>query len=95
MISRIYSIGMSFNSIFYTLTFKYTCGDFTDEMAAMINEKHPIFEEFPTEKYPDYQWIRLLEYSYSMDISDIRNELDPILENVPNYYDNTPSSALF
>lgn len=30
-----------------------------------------------------------------MDISDIRNELDPILENVPNYYDNTPSSPLF
>lgn len=60
---------------------------------AIINETHPIFDCFPTEKYSDYQWKRLLDNSVGMDI--IKYNISPIIEAVPNFVDNTPSSPLF
>jgi len=62
---------------------------------AIIDDAHPIFENFPTEKYPDYQWKALLDNSKSVDISSFGNDFKPIIEIVPNFVDNTPSSPLF
>ncbi len=62
---------------------------------AIINDTHPIFENFPTEKYPDYQWKTLLDNSKSADISSFGNDFEPIVETVPNFVDNIPSSPLF
>lgn len=62
---------------------------------AIINDTHPIFEDFPTEKYPDYQWKTLLDNSKSVDISSFGDDFKPIVETVPNFVDNTPSSPLF
>ncbi len=60
---------------------------------AIINDKHPIFKYFPTEKYPDYQWKRLFDGSVGMSVHDCG--IEPIVEYVPNFVDNTPSSPLF
>ena len=49
----------------------------------------------PTEKYPDYQWKRLLDNSVGTDISKFAGEVKPIIETVPNFFDNTASSPLF
>lgn len=62
---------------------------------AIINDIHPIFDNFPTEKYPDYQWKTLLDNSKSVDISSFGDDFKPIVETVPNFVDNTPSSPLF
>lgn len=62
---------------------------------AMIDVKHPLFAEFPTEKYPDYQWKRLLEGAKCMNISDFSESINLIVEMVPNFVDNTPSSPLW
>lgn len=60
----------------------------------IIDNVHPIFDDFPTEKYPDYQWKTLLDNSKGADIS-VLNGLKPIVEVVPNFVDSTPSSPLF
>ena len=60
----------------------------------IINAEHPIFKDFPTEKYPDYQWKTLLDNSRSADISGLTG-LKPIVEIVPNFAFGTPSSPLF
>lgn len=60
----------------------------------IIDAEHPIFKDFPTEKYPDYQWKTFLDNSKGIDISDL-NGLKPIVEVVPNFVDCTPSSLLF
>ncbi|MCH5184730.1 MAG: hypothetical protein J1F64_01265, partial [Oscillospiraceae bacterium] len=60
----------------------------------IINNTHPIFDGFPTEKYPDYQWKTLLDNSKSADISPLAG-IKPIVEVVPNFVDSTPSSPLF
>ena len=62
---------------------------------AIIDASHPIFESFPTEKYPDYQWKMLLDKSKGVDISYFGKDFKPIVEMVPNFVDNTPSSPLF
>lgn len=62
---------------------------------AIIDAFHPVFENFPTEKYPDYQWKELLDHSKNVDISLFGSNFKPIVEIVPNFMDNTPSSPLF
>ncbi len=62
---------------------------------AIIDNTHPVFTEFPTEKYPDYQWKELLDNSKSVDISVFGKDFKPIVENVSNFADNTPNSPLF
>lgn len=60
----------------------------------IIDSTHPIFDDFPTENYPDYQWKTLLDHSKNADISCM-NDLKPIVEVVPNFVDCTPTSPLF
>lgn len=60
---------------------------------AIIDDTHPIFKLFPTEKYSDYQWKRLFDSSVGMNISEYG--ITPIIEPVPNFVDNTPVSPLF
>ena len=60
----------------------------------IIDSTHPIFDDFPTEKYPDYQWKSLLDHSISADMSCMSG-LKPIVEVVPNFMDCTPVSPLF
>lgn len=62
---------------------------------AIIDEKHPLFIMFPTERYPDYQWKRLLESAKCMNISGFQEKISPVVEMVPNFVDNTPSSPLW
>lgn len=62
---------------------------------AIMKANHPIFMDFPTGQYPDYQWKSLLEHSVSMDISKISGKVELFVEIVPNYCDNTIASPLF
>ncbi len=62
---------------------------------AIIDDKHPIFRSFPTERYQDYQWKTLFENSRNMDLNAFPHEVRPIIEIVPNFVDNTPASPLF
>lgn len=65
-----------------------------DPTGAIINENHDLLRDFPTEHYIDYQWKDLLEHSVSMDISS-KQDIDVVMEMVPNYVDNVPKSPLF
>ena len=61
---------------------------------AIIDDAHPVFEDFPTDKHPDFQWKKPLDGSKGMDISGF-DGLRPMVETVPNFVDNTPGSPLF
>lgn len=61
---------------------------------AIIDAAHRVFKDFPTDKYPDFQWKKPLDGSKGMDISGFEGIM-PIVETVPNFVDNTPGSPLF
>lgn len=65
----------------------------SDACGAIIDETHDALTEFPTEHYVDYQWKYLLEHGVGMDISGMA--VQPVVEMIPNYVDNTPKSPLF
>jgi hypothetical protein len=62
---------------------------------AIIDAGHPLFADFPTERYPDYQWKHLLDHARAADISGFGTEVRPIVEMVPNFVDNISASPLF
>lgn len=81
----------SFIPVFWSPAFfetKQACG-------AMIEEKHPVFRKFPTEKYPDYQWKYLMEHAKLADVSALPKQMSLLIEAVPNFFDNVRRSPLF
>ncbi|MBO5372992.1 MAG: hypothetical protein J6A75_09780 [Lachnospiraceae bacterium] len=86
-----YTLECSFIPVFWSPVFfesSKPCG-------GIIRKSHPIFSDFPTEKYPDYQWKSLLDNAKSVDISGIAKKLSPLVEMVPNFVNLTQSSPLF
>ncbi len=67
----------------------------TKSCGAIIQDKHPVFADFPTEETVDYQWKKLLEHGVAMDISVFGAEFEPIFEPVPNFFDNKRKAMLF
>jgi hypothetical protein len=65
----------------------------SDFCGAIVDEKHEVLKDFPTEHYIDYQWKDLLENGIGMDIKGLN--VHPIIEMVPNYVDNSEVSPLF
>ena len=61
----------------------------------MCESSHPIFEKFPTRDFADFQWKQPLDNSVSADISSFPEGFLPVVETVPNFYDNVPASPLF
>ncbi len=61
----------------------------------VIDSAHPIFADFPTEDFANFQWKHPIDNSAGADISDFPSEFKPIAEPVPNFFDNTPRSPLF
>ncbi len=61
----------------------------------MINSKHAVFENFPTEDFSDFQWKNPIEKSVGAEILSFGADFAPIIETVPNFCDNTPRSPLF
>jgi hypothetical protein len=56
---------------------------------------HPLFEKFPTEFYSSYQWKDLLDRSSSISLDILPNEFEPIVQVIPNYFNNHKLGNLF
>lgn len=83
-------IPCNFIPVFWSPVFfpsKASCG-------VMINAAHPALQGFPTGAYADYQWKELLENAVAFCIPKNDKAVQPLLENVPNFYDNTPTTPL-
>lgn len=61
----------------------------------ICDNKHPIFREFPTDSFANFQWKHPIDNSVSTDISSLPEEFNLLIEPVPNFFDNTPRSPLF
>ena len=61
----------------------------------IIDAEHSVFERFPTRATADFQWKHPIDKSVGADIAALGVEFEPIIEPVPNFFDNTPRSPLF
>ena len=81
----------SFLPVFWSPAYfpsKQSCG-------AIVRNEHAIFEKFPTGRYIDYQWKNLLEHASCVDISSFGEDFVPVIEPVPNFFDNVRRSPLW
>ena len=79
----------NFIPVFWSPVFfpsKAACG-------VMIDASHPALRGFPTGPYGDYQWKDLLERAVSFPLPR-DGSAEAVVEMVPNFYDNTPTSPL-
>lgn len=61
----------------------------------IIANKHVIFDRFPTDRYINYQWKDIVEKSYSINIDDLPLDFEPIVQVIPNFYNNAKLANLF
>lgn len=52
-------------------------------LGCLINEKHPIFQDFPTDDFADWQWFDLIQGGRSIQIDRTPTELDLIVQAIP------------
>lgn len=70
---------------------------FPSERACGIicKKDHPIFSDFPTTAYADFQWKHPIDNSTSCDVSFLPKDFEYLIEPVPNFYSNIRRSPLF
>lgn len=54
-------------------------------LGAWINHKHPIYTEFETEDYPNWQWWDILTHSKTLVLDNAPHELTPLLQVIDTY----------
>ncbi len=64
-------------------------------MGAMIDAKDPVFADFPTEDWTDWQWWELLHRSFAVDLDALRVKADMPLRFVDKFNRNALPAAIF
>lgn len=81
----------SFTPVFWSPVFfpsSRPCG-------AIIDSGHPLFENFPTEEYPGFQWKALIDGCAGAKLQQLGSGFRSIVELAPNFLTQTPASPLF
>ena len=53
-------------------------------VGTLIDHTHPVFADFPTASYADWQWHDILNYSTALELNEL-NELTPIIQSIDTY----------
>ncbi len=61
----------------------------------LIEDKHPLFKNFPTDYYTDHQWWELANRSNVMNLSDFQNGFKPIVQPIDTWFVNRKLGLLF
>jgi hypothetical protein len=64
-------------------------------MSILCDPEHPVFEQFPTDSYSDWQWWDLLNHSRSIILDDTPFDLHPIVQVIDNFARNHKLANLF
>lgn len=63
-------------------------------VGTLIDSKHPVFNEFPTQSYADWQWWDILNYATSVDLTNMR-VLTPVIQSIDSYETNRKLGIAF
>ncbi|MEG1860480.1 MAG: beta-galactosidase [Bacteroidaceae bacterium] len=56
-------------------------------VGTLINHEHPVFTNFPTSYYADWQWYDILNNATAIDLTDLRN-ITPLIQSIDSYETN-------
>ena len=66
-----------------------------DAMSILCDPKHPLFAQFPTEFYSDWQWYDLQQNSHSLILDDTPADFRPLVQVIDNFARNHKLGSVF
>lgn len=63
-------------------------------VGTLIDEKHPVFADFPTNQYADWQWWDILNHATAMEMTPLR-QLTPVIQSIDTYEVNEKLGIAF
>lgn len=61
----------------------------------LIEDKHPVFDAFPTDYYSDFQWWELVNKQQVMNLENFPAEFKPIIQPIDTWFLNRRLAMLF
>jgi hypothetical protein len=66
-----------------------------DTMGILCDPKHPLFAQFPTDFYSDWQWHDLMEHSRPMILDETPADFRPLVQVIDNFARNHKLGTVF
>jgi hypothetical protein len=69
-------------------------GQQPETMGILCDPKHPVFGQFPTDFYGSWQWRDILNQSEAMVLDELKTNIRPLIQFVPDFNRNRKMAAL-
>lgn len=66
-----------------------------DTMSILCEPKHPLFAQFPTDFYSDWQWYDLMQHSHPLMLDDLPTDFRPLVQVIDNFARNEKLGTVF
>lgn len=86
-------IKIGFSSIFWNTS--WTKGQGPHTLGLLLDPKHPLFGNFPTEFHSDYQWQEIVSHSQAMMLGDLNPTIKPLIQPIDTWFENRKLGLLF
>lgn len=87
------TIKTGFSSIFWNTA--WTRGQGPHTLGVLVNPQHPLFSEFPTEYYSNWQWWDAMNHGQAMNLAAIDPEIQPLIRVIDDWFTNRPLALAF
>ena len=76
---------IGFSSIFWNTS--WTTNQAPHTLGILCDPEHPLFAEFPTEAYSNWQWWELVHSAATMELDSTLASIAPLVQVVPDWFD--------
>ncbi|WP_202409476.1 sugar-binding domain-containing protein [Hufsiella arboris] len=86
-------IAIGFSTIFWNTA--WTKGQPPVTMGVLCNPEHAVFENFPTQKYSNWQWFDAMTHSSPILLNKLSDNIDPLVRVIDDWVTARPLGLLF
>ena len=86
-------VQVGFSPIFWNTM--WTGNQAPHTMGILCEPKHPLFNDFPTEYYSNWQWWDIVTGAQVMNMEDFPAQIDPLIQSIPDYHKNRKLAFAF
>lgn len=89
------SVSVRWTNDYWSSMFHGRVNDAATTMGIYLDPESPVFRDFPTESFGDYQWYNLMKNSRAVVLDDAPDELEPLVWNIDHMAYSRKLSSLF
>jgi len=87
------SVGVAFYPLYWSYTF--FPGQGRSNLGTLVKDKHPALENFPTDKFSDWQWEPFNRYTKGFILNELPEDYKPIVQVVDDFHRNNKEGVIF